>query len=65
MISFYTAKEKRVYGIIKKLFGTTTDDDRQMKLRYNTHGCELIIVNYYFIIFFNSYYCYCFNFFLK
>ena len=27
-------------GIIKKLFGTT--DDRQMKLRYNTHGCELI-----------------------
>ena len=48
MISFYIPKEKRVYwkqrslnGIIKKLFGTTTDDDRQMKLRYNTHGCEL------------------------
>ena len=31
-------------GIIKKLFGTDRRQttDRQMKLRYNTHGCELI-----------------------
>ena len=35
-------------GIIKKLFGTDRRQttDRQMKLRYNTHGCELMNENF-------------------